>query len=71
MSAPSRDKLREMIAAYFYCKPWEVEIYEEVSVSTKTKKEVYTGTVIKSGKILDKFVVKHVKDRYRFELVME
>jgi hypothetical protein len=70
MSAPSKEKLLEMITNYFYCKPNTVEITEEICVSTKTRKEVYTGTVYKSGKKLDNYVVKRNNGRYRFERVL-
>jgi hypothetical protein len=69
MSAPSVEMLLKMIADYFYCKTYEVVIYEITGKEVKTRKDFYHGTVYKNGKKLDNYVVKRVKDRYRFEQI--
>ena len=66
-SAPSAEKLLEMIAKYFCGKPNDYEIYEVVSNGK------YSGTVIKkrTGEKLSRFVVSQKKGRYRFEAVID
>jgi len=65
-SAPSAEKLLEMIAQYFCGSTKDYEIYEVVSNGK------YSGTVIKkrTGEKMSRFVVNRKKDRYRFEAVV-
>ena len=65
-SAPSAEKLLEMIAQYFCGSANDYEIYEVVSNGK------YSGTVIKkrTGEKMSRFVVNRKKDRYRFEAVI-
>jgi len=65
-SAPSAEKLLEMIAQYFCGSTNDYEIYETVSDGK------YSGTVIKkrTGEKMSRFVVNRKKDRYRFEAVI-